>query len=223
MSDLKRARRHRRSYSSYARPIRALTPSGVGISNSAITELDSIAHYLIAEYARVVSELLAITRHETATAREVRDATRLLLSGELERLAVDAGQSAITRYNASGMPRGTREHTSDEHPKRARGDSRTARAGLVFSVARVGGELRVHVAGGRNRQGGGAPVFLAAVLDAVIGRIVALAAIEAQGAKRHRVTARHVTLAIRRDGDLDRLLPARGIVLAGGVLPQLVT
>lgn len=196
-------------------------PDGVGISGPALAALDDVAHHLIREYARVVGELLALARHDTATTREVYDATRLLLSGELERLAVDAGQSAITRYNASGVPR---EKLSSKHPKHTRGHSRTARAGLVFSVARVGGELRVRVAGGaRSRQGGGAPVFLAAVLDVVIGRIIALAATEAQGAKRHRVTTRHVTLAIRRDPELDRLLPARGIVLAGGVLPQLVT
>jgi histone H2A len=96
--------------------------------------------------------------------------------------------------------------------------SRSARAGLQFPVGRVSRFLRK----GRYaaRVGGGAPVYLAAVLEYLSAEILELAGNAARDNKRTRITPRHVQLAVRNDEELNQLLG--GVTIAqGGVLPNI--
>jgi len=96
--------------------------------------------------------------------------------------------------------------------------SRSQRAGLQFPVGRVSRFLRK----GRYaaRIGGGAPVYLAAVLEYLSAEILELAGNAARDNKRTRITPRHLQLAIRNDEELNKLLG--GVTIAsGGVLPNI--
>jgi histone H2A len=96
--------------------------------------------------------------------------------------------------------------------------TRSARAGLQFPVGRVSRYLRK----GRYaaRVGGGAPVYLAAVLEYLSAEVLELAGNAARDNKRTRITPRHVQLAVRNDEELNRLLG--GVTIAqGGVLPNI--
>jgi histone H2A len=96
--------------------------------------------------------------------------------------------------------------------------TRSARAGLQFPVGRVSRYLRK----GRYaaRVGGGAPVYLAAVLEYLSAEVLELAGTAARDNKRTRITPRHVQLAVRNDEELNRLLG--GVTIAqGGVLPNI--
>ena len=96
--------------------------------------------------------------------------------------------------------------------------SRSSRAGLQFPVGRVARFLRK----GRYaaRVGGGAPVYLAAVLEYLSAEILELAGNAARDNKRTRITPRHVQLAVRNDEELNKLLG--GVTIsAGGVLPNI--
>jgi histone H2A len=96
--------------------------------------------------------------------------------------------------------------------------TRSARAGLQFPVGRVSRFLRK----GRYaaRVGGGAPVYLAAVLEYLSAEVLELAGNAARDNKRTRITPRHVQLAVRNDEELNRLLG--GVTIAqGGVLPNI--
>jgi histone H2A len=96
--------------------------------------------------------------------------------------------------------------------------SRSARAGLQFPVGRVARFLRK----GRYaaRVGGGAPVYLAAVLEYLSAEVMELAGNAARDNKRTRITPRHVQLAVRNDEELNKLLG--GVTIAqGGVLPNI--
>jgi histone H2A len=100
----------------------------------------------------------------------------------------------------------------------AKSVSRSARAGLQFPVGRVARFLRK----GRYaaRVGGGAPVYLAAVLEYLSAEILELAGNAARDNKRSRITPRHVQLAVRNDEELNQLLG--GVTIAqGGVLPNI--
>jgi histone H2A len=94
------------------------------------------------------------------------------------------------------------------------------RAGLQFPVGRVSRFLRK----GRYaaRVGGGAPVYLAAVLEYLSAEILELAGNAARDNKRQRIIPRHIQLAVRNDEELNKLLG--GVTIAsGGVLPNIHT
>lgn len=102
--------------------------------------------------------------------------------------------------------------------KAGKQQTRSSRAGLQFPVGRISRFLRK----GRyaNRVGGGAPVYLAAVMEYLAAEILELAGNAARDNKRTRITPRHVQLAIRNDEELNKLLD--GVTIAsGGVLPNI--
>lgn len=100
----------------------------------------------------------------------------------------------------------------------SKAQSRSSRAGLQFPVGRISRFLRK----GRYaaRIGGGAPVYLAAVLEYLAAEILELAGNAARDNKRTRIIPRHIQLAVRNDEELNKLLA--GVTIAsGGVLPNI--
>ena len=101
--------------------------------------------------------------------------------------------------------------------KGGKSTSRSAKAGLQFPVGRVARYLKL----GRyaSRVGGGAPVYLAAVMEYLCAEILELAGNAARDNKKSRITPRHLQLAVRNDEELNKLLG--GVTIAnGGVLPN---
>ncbi|MBA0619016.1 hypothetical protein Godav_028271, partial [Gossypium davidsonii] len=98
--------------------------------------------------------------------------------------------------------------------------SKSAKAGLQFPVGRIARYLKK----GRyaQRYGGGAPVYLAAVLEYLAAEVLELAGNAARDNKKNRINPRHVLLAVRNDEELGKLL--QGVTIAsGGVLPNINT
>ena len=102
--------------------------------------------------------------------------------------------------------------------KSVKSQTRSARAGLQFPVGRISRFLRKGRYAGR--VGGGAPVYLAAVLEYLCAEILELAGNACRDNKRSRIIPRHVQLAIRNDEELNKLLSGVTIA-AGGVLPNI--
>mgnify|MGYP006201645291 CR=1 FL=1 len=70
------------------------------------------------------------------------------------------------------------------------------------------------------RMGAGAPVYLAAVLEYLCAEILELAGNAARDNKKARIVPRHITLAVKNDEELNKLLG--GVTIAsGGVLPNI--
>ena len=94
----------------------------------------------------------------------------------------------------------------------------SAKAGLQFPVGRIGRYLRQGKYA--SRMGAGAPVYLAAVLEYLCAEILELAGNAARDNKKTRIVPRHITLAVKNDEELNKLLG--GVTIAsGGVLPNI--
>lgn len=94
----------------------------------------------------------------------------------------------------------------------------SAKAGLQFPVGRIGRYLRQGKYA--TRMGAGAPVYLAAVLEYLTAEILELAGNAARDNKKTRIVPRHITLAVKNDEELNKLLGGVTIA-AGGVLPNI--
>ena len=70
------------------------------------------------------------------------------------------------------------------------------------------------------RIGGGAPVYLSAVLEYLAAEILELAGNAARDNKKARIIPRHIQLAIRNDEELNKLL-GDVTIANGGVLPNI--
>ena len=96
--------------------------------------------------------------------------------------------------------------------------SRSAKAGLTFPVGRLGTMLKK----GRfaKRIGGGAPVYMAAVLEYLVAELLELAGNAARDNKKNRIVPRHIQLAVKNDEELNKYL-GRATIAAGGVVPNI--
>jgi histone H2A len=96
--------------------------------------------------------------------------------------------------------------------------SSSSKAGLQFPVARMTRYMKKGNYG--NRVGMGAGVYMAAVLEYLTAEILELAGNAARDNKKSRIVPRHLTLAIKNDEELNKLLGGVTIA-AGGVLPNI--
>ncbi len=102
--------------------------------------------------------------------------------------------------------------------KTGKSSSRSSKAGLQFPVGRLSRYLRK--GGFAKRVGGGAPVYVAAVLEYLCAEILELAGNAARDNKKTRIVPRHIQMAVRSDEELNKLLG--GVTIAsGGVLPNI--
>jgi len=96
--------------------------------------------------------------------------------------------------------------------------SKSTRAGLTFPAGRIHRHLKKGLYA--DRIGGSTAVYLAAVLEYITAEILELAGNAARDNKKTRIIPRHLTLAIRNDEELNKLL--RNVTIAqGGVLPNI--
>jgi histone H2A len=100
----------------------------------------------------------------------------------------------------------------------SKSQSRSARAGLQFPVGRIARYMKQ--GGYAQRIGGGAPVYVAAVLEYLTAEVLELAGNAARDNKKQRIIPRHINLAVRNDDELNKLL--QGVTISqGGVLPNI--
>ncbi|POS88348.1 histone H2B [Erysiphe pulchra] len=105
----KRTKTRKETYSSYIYKGTKHTTSFVlkqvhpdtGISNRAMSILNSFVNDIFERVATEASKLAAYNKKSTISSREIQTSVRLILPGELAKHAVSEGTKAVTKYSSS--------------------------------------------------------------------------------------------------------------------------
>lgn len=99
----KKARKTTRkeTYSTYIYKVLKQVHPDTGISNKAMSIMNSFVNDIFERLASEASKLAAYNKKSTITSREIQTAVRLLLPGELSRHAVSEGTKATTKFVAA--------------------------------------------------------------------------------------------------------------------------
>lgn len=199
----KHKRKKFRFYDSYIPKILKCSFENHGITSDAKQQLNSILIIFSKKLAEISLRLTDISGKRTLSAKEVKGATEIFLSGELKNHAVAEGTKAITQYA---------ENT-------AKGVSRQTKAGIIFPPSVTEKFLRrfdtslvmvTHTA----------PVFLAAVLEYICMEIVELASLLAKEERRIRITVSDIESSVKNDTELLHIFSNNNIKFLGGSVQQ---
>eukprot|EP01088_Endostelium_zonatum_P012699 TRINITY_DN2696_c0_g1_i1.p1 TRINITY_DN2696_c0_g1~~TRINITY_DN2696_c0_g1_i1.p1 ORF type:complete len:174 (+),score=51.27 TRINITY_DN2696_c0_g1_i1:35-523(+) len=94
----------RSKYQSYSTSIYKVLKQvhpGMGISNKAMTIMNSFVNDVFERIASEAGRLARYNKRNTISSREIQTAVRLLFPGELAKHAVSEGTKAVTKYNSS--------------------------------------------------------------------------------------------------------------------------
>ncbi|OZJ05751.1 Histone H2B [Bifiguratus adelaidae] len=98
----KRTKKVRReTYSSYIYKVLKQVHPDTGISNKAMSILNSFVNDIFERIASEASKLASYNKKSTISSREIQTAVRLILPGELAKHAVSEGTKAVTKYTSS--------------------------------------------------------------------------------------------------------------------------
>ncbi|GAA5797474.1 histone H2B [Helicostylum pulchrum] len=97
----KRKVTRRETYSSYIYKVLKQVHPDTGISNKAMSILNSFVNDIFERIASEASKLAAYNKRSTISSREIQTAVRLILPGELAKHAVSEGTKAVTKYTSS--------------------------------------------------------------------------------------------------------------------------
>ncbi|KAI9137847.1 histone-fold-containing protein [Paraphysoderma sedebokerense] len=99
--DGKRKAKRKETYSSYIYKVLKQVHPDTGISNKAMSIMNSFVNDIFERIANEASKLAAYNKKSTISSREIQTAVRLLLPGELAKHAVSEGTKAVTKYTSS--------------------------------------------------------------------------------------------------------------------------
>ncbi|CAG8547120.1 7303_t:CDS:1 [Ambispora gerdemannii] len=97
----KRRKARKETYSSYLYKVLKQVHADTGISNKAMSIMNSFVNDVFERIATEASKLAVYNKKSTISSREIQTAVRLILPGELAKHAVSEGTKAVTKYTSS--------------------------------------------------------------------------------------------------------------------------
>ncbi|RIA92536.1 histone H2B [Glomus cerebriforme] len=97
----KKRKVRKETYSSYIYKVLKQVHPDTGISNKAMSILNSFVNDIFERISGEASKLAAYNKRSTISSREIQTAVRLILPGELAKHAVSEGTKAVTKYTSS--------------------------------------------------------------------------------------------------------------------------
>lgn len=99
--DKKRRKRRRESYGIYIYKVLKQAHPKMSVSKKAMSIMNSFVNDIFERIADEASRLANVKRSRVITIREIQNAIRLQLPGELPKYAISQGAQAIFRYDRS--------------------------------------------------------------------------------------------------------------------------
>lgn len=97
----KKTKTRKETYSLYIYKVLKQTHPDTGISQKAMSIMNSFVNDIFERIATEASKLAAYNKKSTISAREIQTAVKLILPGELAKHAVSEGTRAVTKYSSS--------------------------------------------------------------------------------------------------------------------------
>jgi histone H2B len=97
----KAAKKRTESYSSYIYKVLKQVHPETGISNKAMSIMNSFVNDIFERIAGEASKLASYNKRSTISSREIQTSVRLILPGELAKHAVSEGTKAVTKYSSA--------------------------------------------------------------------------------------------------------------------------
>ena len=89
------------TYSTYIYKVLKQVHPDTGISNKAMSIMNSFVNDIFERIASEASKLAGYNKRSTISSREIQTSVRLILPGELAKHAVSEGTKAVTKYQSS--------------------------------------------------------------------------------------------------------------------------
>ncbi len=189
-----------RYFDSYISKVLKEVSAESGITNNAKQQLNSVLIMFSKTIANNSLDLTELSGKKTLSEKEVACAVQILLTGDLERHAIEQGDKAVKSYNTNNEEKGT---------------SRQSRAGILFPPSVTEKFLRKFDKSSMmvtNKS----PIFMAAVLEYLCMEILDQAVNQSKTNNRVRLTVKDIELAVRSDPELNLLFNKNQIHFVGG-------
>ena len=186
-----------------------------GLSGSALSTLNNMVKIIIEKIMTSVNQLVLRTGKKTISAKYVQSASKLILKGEIEKHAITEATNAMAKYHSLKSSR--KEEKETKSIEKMSPVSRSSMAGLSLPISRVQ-NMMVELSTS-TRKSDTAAVFLTAVCEYLLLKVLELSGNVARDSKRIRITPRHIMIAVRNDEDLNNLY--KDTIFAGGVVPHI--
>ena len=203
---LKKKRQH--FFETYILKVMKQISDNSSITSNAKQQINSLLCILTKYISNKVINLIMISKKKTVSEKEIANALKIILSGELLNNSVSEGEKACSNF---------KNYKEDNIGKGIL--YKQNKAGIIFPPAliekflRQFGYVKVMISTT-------APVYLAAVLEYITFEILDLSNNYCKDNKRARINIRDVELSIRTDVELDNLCSKLNInLLGGGVIP----
>ncbi|CED83148.1 histone h2b [Phaffia rhodozyma] len=97
----KKSKKRIETYSSYIYKVLKQVHPDTGISNKAMSILNSFVNDIFERVAGEASKLASYNKKSTISSREIQTAVRLILPGELSKHAISEGTKSVTKFSSS--------------------------------------------------------------------------------------------------------------------------
>ena len=177
-----------------------------GITANSKQQLNSVICSIARKLSYSATRLTQVSKKKTLSEKEVANAVKIVLPGELSTNAIAEGDQSITKF------------TKDDENKNT---SRQDKAGIIFPPSITEKFLR-NFGFAKLMITKNAPVYLAAVLEYIVQDILQLSSDMARDNKRVRITIRDLEMSVRTDPELSVLFGRCAInFIGGGVMPSI--
>ncbi|KAF7344481.1 Histone H2B [Mycena sanguinolenta] len=97
----KRKKSRKETYSSYIYKVLKQVHPDTGISNKAMSILNSFVNDIFERIASEASKLAQYSKKSTISSREIQTSVRLILPGELAKHAISEGTKSVTKFSSA--------------------------------------------------------------------------------------------------------------------------